>query len=103
MNDNQTYQTSIPVIELDAKSRGQFISRTYNHLFVAISAFTLLEILLFKAGWAEPIARAMLGTSWLLPLAADCPDPLVRRYEAALIRRHRPLWNCQHNRGQAVA
>jgi len=68
MNDNQSYQPSIPVIELDEKSRGQFISRTYNHLFVAISVFTLLEIFLFKAGWAEPMARAMLGTSWLLVL-----------------------------------
>jgi FtsH-binding integral membrane protein len=68
MNDNQSYQPSIPVIELDEKSRGQFISRTYNHLFVAISAFTLLEIFLFKAGWAEPMARAMMSTSWLLVL-----------------------------------
>ena len=68
MNDNQAYQPSIPVIELDEKSRGQFISRTYNHLFVAISVFTLLEIFLFQAGWAEPMARAMLGTSWLLVL-----------------------------------
>ena len=68
MNDNQSYQPSIPVIELDEKSRGQFISRTYNHLFIAISVFTLLEIFLFKAGWAEPMARAMLGTSWLLVL-----------------------------------
>lgn len=68
MNDNQSCQPSIPVIELDEKSRGQFISRTYNHLFVAISVFTLLEIFLFKAGWAEPMAKAMLGTSWLLVL-----------------------------------
>jgi len=68
MNENQSYQPAIPVIELDEKSRGQFISRTYNHLFVAISVFTLLEIFLFKAGWAEPMAKAMLGTSWLLVL-----------------------------------
>jgi hypothetical protein len=40
---------------------------------------------------------------WLLPLVVDCPDPLVRCYEAALIRRHRPLWNCQHNRGRQFA
>ncbi len=68
MNDNQSYQLSIPVIQLDEKSRGRFISRTYNHLFVAIAAFTLIEILLFKVGWAEPMAKAMLGTSWLLVL-----------------------------------
>jgi hypothetical protein len=40
---------------------------------------------------------------WLLPLVAECPDSLVCRYEAALIRRHRPLWNCQHNRGRRFA
>lgn len=37
---------------------------------------------------------------WLLPLHTDCTDALVRRYEAALIRRHRPLWNCHYNRGR---
>ena len=49
----------------------------------------------------QPIEK--WSSVWLLPLSAECPDPLVRRYEAALIRRHRPLWNCQHNRGRAVA
>lgn len=68
MNDNQSYNPSIPVIELDVHSRGKFISRTYNHLFGAITAFTLIEIFLFKSGMAEPMARAMLGTSWLLVL-----------------------------------
>ena len=68
MNTPETYTQSVPVIELDGQSRGRFISRTYNHLFTAIVAFTLIEIALFKSGLAESIARAMLGTSWLLVL-----------------------------------
>jgi FtsH-binding integral membrane protein len=68
MNNPESYAHDIPVIELDDKSRGQFIARTYNHLFAAICAFTLIEIGIFKAGLAEPIATAMLSTSWLLVL-----------------------------------
>jgi len=68
MNSPESYSQSIPVIQLGAQSRGQFISRTYNHLFTAIVAFVLIEIALFKSGLAEPMARAMLGTSWLLVL-----------------------------------
>jgi FtsH-binding integral membrane protein len=48
--------------------RARFIARTYNHLFGAIVAFTVVEIGLFKLGIAESIAHAMLGTSWLLVL-----------------------------------
>ncbi len=66
MNDPQTYSGNIPVIELDDRSRSRFIARTYNHLFCAITAFTLIEIALFKSGLAEPIARVLLGGSWLL-------------------------------------
>lgn len=68
MNNQQTYSQNVPVIELDDRSRSRFISRTYNHLFSAITAFTLIEIALFKLDLAEPIARTMLGTSWLLVL-----------------------------------
>lgn len=64
----ETYSVDVPVIELDDQSRGKFIARTYNHLFSAICVFTLIEIGLFKSGLAEPIANAMLGTSWLLVL-----------------------------------
>ncbi len=62
------YSPDVPVVELNEQSRGQFIARTYNHLFGAIVAFTLLEIGFFKSGLAESMARAMLGTSWLLVL-----------------------------------
>jgi hypothetical protein len=68
MNNSDTYSVDVPVIELDDKSRGRFIARTYNHLFGAICAFTLIEIGLFKSGVAAPIAAAMLGHSWLLVL-----------------------------------
>ena len=68
MNDPQTYSGNIPVIELDDRSRSRFISRTYNHLFCAITVFTLIEIALFKSGMAATIAHALLGTSWLLVL-----------------------------------
>jgi hypothetical protein len=34
----------------------------------AIVAFTLIEVWLFSSGLAEPIATAMMGTSWLLIL-----------------------------------
>jgi FtsH-binding integral membrane protein len=68
MNSNQTYYGSTPVGQLDAQSRGAFVSRTYSHLFSAIAAFTLLEIFLFKTGLAESIAKVLLSGSWLLVL-----------------------------------
>ena len=68
MNNTETYPQPIPVIQLDEQSRGAFVSRTYSHLFCAISAFTLIEIFLFKAGLAERIAGSLLGVNWLLVL-----------------------------------
>jgi FtsH-binding integral membrane protein len=63
-----SYPQPIPVIQLGEQSRGAFVSRTYTHLFCAISAFTLIEIFLFKTGMAETIARALLGVNWLFVL-----------------------------------
>jgi len=60
----------LPVSAATAEDRSAFIVRTYNHLFGSIVAFTLIEIALFKSGLAETLARAMLGTSWLLVLGA---------------------------------
>src|SRR2546430_16709741 len=69
MSNTDTYSRSqVAVGELDEQSRGVFVSRTYGHLFGAVSAFTLIEIFLFKTGLAETIAQAMLGVSWLLVL-----------------------------------
>jgi len=50
--------------------RARFITRTYNHLFGAIVLFTLIELALFSTGLAPVIARAMMGTTWLLVMGA---------------------------------
>lgn len=49
-------------------ARATFIKRTYLHLLGAALGFVFLEVLYFKAGIAEGMARAMLSTSWLLVL-----------------------------------
>jgi len=49
-------------------SRSEFIARTYTHLLGAIALFLAIEVWLFQTGAAETIARAMLGTSWLVVL-----------------------------------
>ncbi len=68
MSNTETFSQPIPVGEMDAQSRGTFVSRTYAHLFGAVSAFILIELALFKSGLAESIARTMLGVSWLFVL-----------------------------------
>ena len=57
-----------PVEALGVDARAGFIVRTYQHLFGAIVAFVLVEWFFFTTGLAETMARAMLGTSWLLVL-----------------------------------
>ena len=68
MTMHPSLRQALPVQSLDLEARGAFIARTYAHLFGAIAAFTLLEVLLFTTGVAYPMAQAMLGTSWLLVL-----------------------------------
>src|SRR5882762_11599183 len=68
MNNTESYPQPIPVIQLDEQSRGAFVSRTYTHLFCAISAFTLIEIFLFKSGLADTIYATLTGVSWLFVL-----------------------------------
>lgn len=51
-------------------ARERFISKTFNHLGGAILAFTAIEVILFKTGMAEIIARAMLALPWFAILAA---------------------------------
>lgn len=63
-------QTQGAVAQGQTDSREKFIVRTYNHLFGAIVLFALIEIGIFMSGLAEPIAMAMLGTSWMLVLGA---------------------------------
>jgi len=82
------------VREALAGSREKFIVRTYNHLFLAIVGFALIEVCLFMSGLAEKIAMAMMGTSWLLVLGgflvvnwiasrvAHTSDSLPKQYAA---------------------
>lgn len=64
----QSYQGLDPVRDASVDVRARFITRTYNHLFGAIVAFAAIEFALFQSGLAEPIARVMLSTNWLLIL-----------------------------------
>ena len=43
MNNIDSYTQPVAVSELDAQTRGKFVSRTYAHLFGAICAFILIE------------------------------------------------------------
>lgn len=58
---------AIPVIGLDAESRGTFIVKTYAHVFGAMLLFAAIEGVLFATGIAESFARALTG-QWLLVL-----------------------------------
>jgi FtsH-binding integral membrane protein len=82
MNNMGSYSQSAPVIELDENSRGRFVARAYNHLFGAILAFVLLEVVLFKTGMAESIAQVLLGGSWLLVLGGFVVVSWIARYAA---------------------
>ena len=68
MADVYRLQSGAPVSTLAADARATFLSRTYAHLFGAMIGFTLIEVFLFNTGVAHSIARALLGTSWLLVL-----------------------------------
>jgi FtsH-binding integral membrane protein len=50
--------------------RAAFITRTYLHLFGAILGFVAVEAVLFSTGYAERIARVLLGSrfGWLAAL-----------------------------------
>jgi FtsH-binding integral membrane protein len=62
------YQQTLPSAYAGAvEERARFITRTYNTLFVAILAFTGVQIALFQSGVAYAIAGA-LGGNWLLVL-----------------------------------
>ncbi len=61
---------TMPVAALDTDRRATFLTHTYTHLLGAILGFTVLEVMLFTNGLAEPIARTMLGGSWLVVLGA---------------------------------
>ncbi|MEM7082124.1 MAG: Bax inhibitor-1 family protein [Pseudomonadota bacterium] len=58
--------------QLSEKTQGRerFITRSYNHLLLAVGAFVAFEYYLFSSGLAERIAAALTGVSWLLVLGA---------------------------------
>jgi len=49
--------------------RGEFISRAYQHLLLAVALFVAIEYYLFTSGIADKIAAKMAG-NWLLVLGA---------------------------------
>ena len=59
-----------PVATLDEVARGEFITRVYQHLLVAVGAFVLFEALLINLGVAEAMWDffASSGAAWLLLL-----------------------------------
>jgi hypothetical protein len=59
-----------PVATLDDVARGEFITRVYQHLLVAIGAFIAIEALLINLGIAEAMWDFVAGNSaaWLLLL-----------------------------------
>ncbi len=79
---NNAYSPATPVIALDENSRGRFVARTYNHLFGSIIAFILIEVVLFRTGFAEQMAAAMLSTSWLLILGGFVVLSWIASYAA---------------------
>jgi len=66
-----------------AEERGLFIVRVYGHLLAAIAAFTLFEVYLFKAGYAENIARSLMGVNWMLVLGGFMVSGWLARGMAA--------------------
>jgi FtsH-binding integral membrane protein len=58
----QTRAQAQPSVE----SRARFISRTYNTLFLAILAFTGIEVLLFTSGLALTFAQLVSGSPLLV-------------------------------------
>jgi FtsH-binding integral membrane protein len=67
-NPSESQRLDSPDVRIGVDARAAFLTRTYVHLFGAIIAFVLIEVGLFTSGLAEPIARSMLGVSWLLVL-----------------------------------
>ena len=73
MSDRYSYDAELDSYHGVAQgSRGQFIARTYAHLFGAIVLFVLIQVAMFQSGAAESICRALVGTgwAWLLVLGA---------------------------------
>lgn len=52
------------------QGRETFITKSYQHLLLAIGAFMAMEVYLFSSGLAVRIATALTGVSWLMVIGA---------------------------------
>ncbi len=59
-----------PVQSLEPERRGQFLIRTYAHLYAAVMLFAGIDYVLFATGAAPRMAEAMLSVNWGLVLGA---------------------------------
>jgi FtsH-binding integral membrane protein len=75
------------VAETSVERRARFIVRTYNHLFLAILAFTAIEVALYYSGLMLPLAIAV-SRAWLLALGAFV---LVGNLASGMAARSRSL------------
>jgi FtsH-binding integral membrane protein len=65
MNDRYSYDAELDSYHGVAQaSRGQFIARTYAHLFGAIVLFVLIQVAIFQSGAAEAICKTLAGWKW---------------------------------------
>ncbi|MFT7668868.1 MAG: FtsH-binding integral membrane protein [Planctomycetota bacterium] len=58
------------VIDLSVEARAAFLVKVYTHVFGALAAFALIEVVLFQLKLAEPIYTAMMNLPWLLIIGA---------------------------------
>ena len=85
-----------PVAALDVDTRATFITRTYAHLLGAIVAFTVLQVVMFRTGFAFELAGTLLRggpllmfggfmlVSWVASRAAFSARSLAIQYVALL-------------------
>lgn len=61
----ETHPAPHSVMTLDVGERATFLVRTYAHLFGAIALFVLIQVGLFSAGAAGPLANLVAG-NWMI-------------------------------------
>lgn len=68
--DNYADVSDVPEKEQYGLSteRQTFLARVYGHVFGAMIAFVVLQVILFKTGMADQIAGSMLSVNWLVIL-----------------------------------
>lgn len=79
----------VPVAEKSIDVQTRFIRKTYAHLILAILSFIGLEILIFKMGWARPLALKMLSVNWLFVLGGFI---LASWFASSVAHQARSMW-----------